>query len=307
MDNTQKLRRTIEYALSSPSLAIEFKRALSELLSPENLAIAASVLVVWAASHFFGVGEVVDVILVGVAYVSIGAQGVQGLADLVEFGYDVINARRDFDLRRASEKLVRAFVLLGVEVVVALLTRRAQIKPSSAAGAPGSGGPVLRSNAPPRPPEPPPARHPQQQSYVGKLDKTPVELPGVYTQKINYVKRDPVDAEQLRNKFDSSVRRNFAKSLAGSSEKVAQLKKAGLSDVDIAKLGDGRIPSGYQVHHKLPLDDGGTNDFDNLVLIKNHPYHKVLTNAQGELTGGLDAGQSRLVDFPVVDGFIYPP
>jgi hypothetical protein len=307
MDNTQKLRRTIEYALSSPSLGIEIKHALSELLSPENLVIAASVMVVWAASHFFGVGEVVDAILVGVAYASIGVQGMQGLADLVEFGYDVINAKSDFDLRRASEKLVRVFTLLGVEVVVALLTRKAQIKPSAAKGAPGSGGPVPKSNAPPRPPEPPPARHPQQQSYVGKLKGNPVELPGVYTQKITYVKRDPVVAEQLRKKFDSSVRSNFAKSLAADSDKAVKLKKAGLTDGDIAKLGDGGIPSGYQVHHKLPLDDGGTNDFDNLVLIKNHPYHKVLTNAQNELTGDLIAGQSKSVDFPVVDGFIYPP
>lgn len=153
MSNSDKLRKTIEYALSSPNLTSEIKRALSELLSPENLAIAAGVMVVWAASHFFGVGEVVDVILVGVAYVTIGVQGMQGLADLVEFGYDVINAESDFDLRRASEKLVRAFVLLGVEVVLALLTRKAHIKPAAAKDAPSSRVQVPKSNAPPRTPE----------------------------------------------------------------------------------------------------------------------------------------------------------
>jgi hypothetical protein len=154
MSNTEKLRRTIEYALSSPNLSAEFKQALSELLSPENLAIAAGVMVVWAASHFFGVGEVVDAILIGTAYVTLGLQAMQGLADLVEFGYDVINAESDFDLRRASEKLVRAIAALGAEVVLALLTRKAQIKLTGAKGSPVSRGSGPKSSAPPRTSEP---------------------------------------------------------------------------------------------------------------------------------------------------------
>ena len=35
----------------------------------------------------------------------------------------------------------------------------------------------------------------------------------------------------------------------------------------------GLVPDGWQVHHKIPLDQGGTNDVENLVLIKNDPYH----------------------------------
>jgi hypothetical protein len=307
MSNTEKLRRTIKYALSSPGLKDEFKKALSELLSPENLAIAAGVMVVWAASHFFGVGEVVDVILIGTAYATLGVQGMRGLADLIEFGYDVINAESDFELRRASEKLVRALAALGAEVVLALLTRKAQIKLSGAKGSPALRGPAPKSSAPPRAPKPPAAEPPARQSFIGKLHGKPVELPGVKTQSITYLKRDRATYEQLRKTFDSSVRKDFAKSLAQSSEKVDQLKKAGLTDVDIAKLADGKIPSGYQVHHKLPLDDGGTNDFSNLVLIKNDPFHKALTNAQNELVGSLAPGQSKLVDFPIIDGFIYPP
>jgi hypothetical protein len=65
-------------------------------------------------------------------------------------------------------------------------------------------------------------------------------------------------------------------------------------------------PDGYQVHHKLPLDDGGTNDFDNLVLIKNDPYHKALTNAQKALTRDMKPGQTIEVDFPAPEGFMYP-
>jgi hypothetical protein len=38
-----------------------------------------------------------------------------------------------------------------------------------------------------------------------------------------------------------------------------------LSEDDIARMKDGLNPKGWQVHHNLPLDDGGTNDFANLV------------------------------------------
>jgi hypothetical protein len=45
----------------------EGARALVEsMLSPGSLALIAGTIAVWAGSHFFGVGEVVDVILLGV-------------------------------------------------------------------------------------------------------------------------------------------------------------------------------------------------------------------------------------------------
>jgi uncharacterized protein len=68
-----------------------------------------------------------------------------------------------------------------------------------------------------------------------------------------------------------------------------------------------RPRNNWQVHHKLPLDDGGTNAMDNLVLIKNDPYHLTITNAQAELTRGMTAGETRTLDFPIVPGVVYPP
>lgn len=37
------------------------------------------------------------------------------------------------------------------------------------------------------------------------------------------------------------------------------------------------------MHHKIPLDGGGTNSYDNFVLIQNEAYHKVLTNYQNSV------------------------
>ena len=88
---------------------------------------------------------------------------------------------------------------------------------------------------------------------------------------------------------------------------LQQLKTAGLTDTEILKMKNGYVPTGYQVHHKIPLDGGGTNSLDNLVLIKNDPYHKVITNIQNSVTSGVKSGQTIKTDnWPTPDGKIYP-
>lgn len=52
---------------------------------------------------------------------------------------------------------------------------------------------------------------------------------------------------------------------------------------------DGKLLLDFQDHDKLPLDDSGTNDYSNLMLIKNDPYHKVITNTQIEFSKKLKA------------------
>lgn len=134
-----------------------------------------------------------------------------------------------------------------------------------------------------------------------------VSLPGVDAIPVNYVKRDRDAYQALRREFDSRVRGEFARGLASDPAKVDALRRAGLDDAAIGRLASGRVPQGWQVHHKLPLDDGGTNAFENLVLIKNDPHHIALTNEQRRLVGDLTVGQARQVDFPVPRGFVYPP
>jgi len=140
----------------------------------------------------------------------------------------------------------------------------------------------------------------------GKLKEKDIPLPGMKKKQIEYKKRPKAEREKLRNKFQTQ-RKHFLKDLANSPDKVKQLKKAGLSDIDLEIMRNEKVPEGFQVHHKLPLDDGGDNSFDNLVLIKNHPYHKALTNLQNDLTKGMSAGDTRTFEWPVPEGFIYPP
>ena len=46
-----------------------------------------------------------------------------------------------------------------------------------------------------------------------------------------------------------------------------KLKKSGISDYMIERMiAEKRPPDGWQVHHKLPLDDGGSNGLAKLFL-----------------------------------------
>ncbi|VVP83520.1 hypothetical protein PS914_02443 [Pseudomonas fluorescens] len=145
-------------------------------------------------------------------------------------------------------------------------------------------------------------------SFVGKLRGEEFKLPGVKTENFLYVKRSPSELKVLRNEFNSSGRSNFLKGLSDSPDNVKILQKSGFSDVEISKIQSGKLPNKeWEVHHIKPLDDGGTNAPNNLTLIKNEPFHKVITNAQKSLTKGMVSGDSKVVEWPVIDTKIYPP
>jgi hypothetical protein len=143
-------------------------------------------------------------------------------------------------------------------------------------------------------------------SYTGNLRGEPVELKDVEVREIQYTKRPDADREQLRKEFQSTERKKFLQDTANDPAKVAELKKAGLTDAHIADMQDGDVPNGYQVHHKLPLDDGGTNAQNNFVLIKNEPYHKTITNVQSSQTRGMVAGETKTVQLPIPPSYVYP-
>lgn len=155
-----------------------------------------------------------------------------------------------------------------------------------------------------------PAGRPEEKkalsTFTGKLKGEDVRLKNVEIRRIRYLKRDPADTEALRKAFDSSKRKEFVKHITASAENIAILKQAGLSNKQIETLRSGKVPKGFQVHHKLPLDDGGDNSFSNLVLIKNDPFHKAITNEQNRLTKGLEPGKSKSFDWVMPPGIVYP-
>ena len=143
---------------------------------------------------------------------------------------------------------------------------------------------------------------------TGRYKKQPQVLPGFHFEEITYTKRSKADTDALRRKFDSSVRAKFMKKISSDPVYEHQLRKAGFDDKAFKIMQDGNVPKDWQVHHKLPLDDGGDNSFGNLLLIKTTPYHSVVTGYQKTNTGKLAPGDSAQVKWPTYSqGIVYPP
>lgn len=124
------------------------------------------------------------------------------------------------------------------------------------------------------------------------------DMPGMTVIKsFKYTKRDPLERALLRRKFNGSARKNFLKGLDPK-----MLAREGMSPSDIALIQRGRVPKGYSVHHKFPLDDSGTNHRSNLILLRNSPDHHLVTNHQRWVTSSIAAGKS--LEIPWVT---YPP
>ena len=147
---------------------------------------------------------------------------------------------------------------------------------------------------------------PVADTFESTLNGKVVTLRNVSVRKIRYVKRAREELQRLRSEFNRGVRREFLIDLANDPRKVTELQKAGLSDIDIARMRAGKVPDGWEVHHKLPLDDGGENTFENLVLIKTDPHHKAITNWQNKVARGIKEGEFKEVDWPYIEGFVYP-
>ena len=140
-------------------------------------------------------------------------------------------------------------------------------------------------------------------SFTGKLRGEDVTLNNVNVHDITLKKRSSSELSQLRSEFNTSVRKNFLMDMGKQTE---YLRSAGFTEADILKIQNGYVPTGWQVHHKIPLDGGGTNDFSNMVLIQNEPYHKVLTNYQNSVMKDMNEGDIIVVAWPQPNGNIYP-
>lgn len=144
-------------------------------------------------------------------------------------------------------------------------------------------------------------------SIYNKFDVIDSSVNGVkYLPDFKYIKKADAELEALRKTFDNGVRADFVKKLA--TENIDDLKKLGLTDLDIGDMKLGKLPDGFEVHHKLPLEDGGDNSFGNLILIQQD-YHDVFTfyqNTFGKTKKYLDNGYV-VIDWVVPTGQVYMP
>ena len=140
----EAFRRTL------PKLAPEARVELEAVISPEALAIMGGVLIAWIVSHAFGLGEIIDIVLVVVGAVAIEWSVFSGIDHLYDFAVLVYRPATERDLDIAADHLAKAIAILGVQATLAILFRGAK-GPRT-----GKGG---RLNVGPPPPKTPGARY----------------------------------------------------------------------------------------------------------------------------------------------------
>ncbi|MBY7247810.1 HNH endonuclease signature motif containing protein [Enterobacter roggenkampii] len=145
-----------------------------------------------------------------------------------------------------------------------------------------------------------PAMAEELTGFLGKTKNTKVFLQNVKVEQINYLRRPRDEYLSLRKEFDNTVRKNFMKSLSVEPG-IDHYFNTSQNEL----MAHGGVPDSWQVHHKLPLDDGGDNSFGNLILIQTKPYHNALTGAQKSVTKDLMPGQSIDTLWPMLNGTFF--
>jgi len=122
MDLQSKLQVVLTKAASL--LPSEVGEQLLAMIAPQALATMASVVVIWAGTHFFGIGEIADVILLVVGWSAIGGVAFEAGSKLYDFAVKTNSARAEVDLDAAAKDLAAAVTLIGINSILILLFRK---------------------------------------------------------------------------------------------------------------------------------------------------------------------------------------
>jgi hypothetical protein len=114
------LQRTV------PLLPGEIQQEFVALLSPANLLIMAGTMAVWAGSHYFGIGFIVDGLLMVVGGLFLGYQIITAAADFTNAVYLTASAKSEADLDKAAALLANFVVVVGVAAFSALVLKGAK-------------------------------------------------------------------------------------------------------------------------------------------------------------------------------------
>lgn len=131
MSSTSAATMTLEERFISvlertvPKLPGDIQEEFQAMLSPASLAIIVGVLVVWAGSHYVGIGFIADAVMLIGGVIFLGWQIWSAAADFVAFINITYEARSEHDLERAAEHLSNFIAVVGVAAFMAMLTRSA--------------------------------------------------------------------------------------------------------------------------------------------------------------------------------------
>jgi hypothetical protein len=121
MSSQEKIAECLRRSL--PLMPSEARRQVEAMVSPESLAIVSGTILVWGGSHIFGIGEVVDLILLAVGFALLGGSIFAGARELYDFCVGAVNAHEEPDLDAAARHFSIAIGILGISTISAVLFR----------------------------------------------------------------------------------------------------------------------------------------------------------------------------------------
>lgn len=192
MDITSlNLQSRLEIVLTKAAarLPYEIGQQLLAMISPQALATMAAIVVVWAGAHFFGIGEIADVILLIVGWAAVGGVALEAGKKLYDFAIKTNNAHNQADLNVAAENLADAITLIGVNAVLAVLLKK---KPGDTFKIPFKGKSM-----------------PRYSNDIGKRMSLPRNGGWRYTPKIKITKHKDVIQGATKPWGDAVVGRNY--------------------------------------------------------------------------------------------------
>jgi len=128
---------------------------------------------------------------------------------------------------------------------------------------------------------------------------------GLEWMEYEYRRRGRKEYRAVKNQF-TKIRGDFLSDIAQHNQ--AELRAWGIRDHEIMGMREGVVPEGFSVHHIKPLDSsGGTNEYKNLVLIPQKPFHDGIHAYLNPQVAGISIGNKRMVKLPVVKGPVYQP
>ncbi len=107
--HSTEIDRLLDAAYQSLALMPEeLRERVAEFLTPEAMAVIAGVAAIWAGSHFFGVGFVVDIVFAGAAIITVGMDAIKALKGYVKYYNSAVDACSEEEISTAARHFADA-------------------------------------------------------------------------------------------------------------------------------------------------------------------------------------------------------
>jgi hypothetical protein len=115
----ESIRRSTRFM--APEVVVQ----IQAMLAPQALAMMAGLGAAWLVSQAFGVGEVADLLLIGVGALALGWSVFTLAEEIFLFFQSALQGKTDRDLDEAADHFAKAVAIGGVTVILSLLVRGA--------------------------------------------------------------------------------------------------------------------------------------------------------------------------------------